>query len=310
MKSPYFFIINLNAGGRRARRDLNQIFEALNHHHIEYKFEITDRKLHAGLIVRNKIREGYRHFVVVGGDGTLNEAINGVFSQNECPTTEIFISLIAVGHGNDWKRIYDIPDDYVGFSNMLLNPGIALQDVGRIDYFEDIHKKTRYFINIAGFGYDAMVARKVNEVKKSSRINKLTYQYYLINMLIKMNFLPFSIEIDGQKLFSDLFSMAIGVGKYNGNGMMQLPYSLPDDGELDITLISRITKMQVLSNVKNLYDGSFVDHSSVSTYRGKHIRIESEEEILIEADGESLGHTPCEISIVPRSINILVKNEA
>jgi YegS/Rv2252/BmrU family lipid kinase len=309
MKIPYFFIINLNAGGRKARQDLNKIFEVLNSHKINYKFEITDRKLHAGLIVRDRVKEGYRHFVVVGGDGTLNEAINGAFSQSICQSTDLYFSLLSVGYGNDWKRIYNIPTDYNEFATMLINPRLVQQDIGKIDYYDDIHRKTRFFINIAGFGYDALVANKVNEAKRSGKIKKVTYQYFLLNQLIKMRFHPFSIEVDGQKLFSDMFSMAIGIGKYNGNGMMQLPHSKPDDGEFDITLISKISKMQVISNVKNLYDGSFISHPAVSTYRGRKIRIESEEEIFIEADGESLGHTPCEINILPKSINIMVRNE-
>ena len=94
--------------------------------------------------------------------------------------------------------------------------------------------------------------------------------------------------------------------KYNGGGMKQLPNAIPDDGLLDLTVIKKIGKAKIVRNIKNLYDGSFIDLPEVLTLRGKTVKIDSMPKIYVEADGESLGHSPITFTIIPKSVNILL----
>jgi diacylglycerol kinase family enzyme len=117
---------------------------------------------------------------------------------------------------------------------------------------------------------------------------------------------------DGQNVFSGkVFSMSIGICKFNGGGMMQLPNAIADDGLFDITVIRKTTKLRIVTNIKNLYDGSFVNMPEVSLFTGKKITITAQpaNKLYLETDGESLGHSPLEFEIVPRSIRLFVKKK-
>lgn len=87
---------------------------------------------------------------------------------------------------------------------------------------------------------------------------------------------------------------------------MQLPNAIADDGLFDVTLIKKLGKFTVLKEIKNLFDGSFVDHPKVDTYKGRSFRVHSEPEIQLEVDGESLGHSPFEFQIIPQCLNVIV----
>jgi diacylglycerol kinase family enzyme len=103
-----FVIVNPNAGAGRGGKDWPRIKQILLDSGIEFDYEIKIRRFHAMIITRRKIREGYRKFIIVGGDGTLNETINGIFAQKELEPTEITIGMIPVGTGNDWSRMFGI----------------------------------------------------------------------------------------------------------------------------------------------------------------------------------------------------------
>ena len=99
--------------------------------------------------------------------------------------------------------------------------------------------------------------------------------------------------------------MSVGICKYNGGGMKQLPNAIPDDGLLDMTLIKKLGKLTVLKEVKNLYDGSFIQHPKVQTFQGKSFRIDSKPAINLEVDGESLGHSPFTFEVIPASLRVV-----
>jgi diacylglycerol kinase family enzyme len=113
------------------------------------------------------------------------------------------------------------------------------------------------------------------------------------------------IIIDGEKRSADIFSLNVGNGRYCGGGMRQTPNALPDDGLLDVTLINGMGKFEIIRNLKILYDGTILSHPKIDGYRCRNIKVTSNSVIYVEADGESLGHTPVEFSIVPGSISII-----
>jgi diacylglycerol kinase family enzyme len=115
------------------------------------------------------------------------------------------------------------------------------------------------------------------------------------------------IEVDGEVVFKgEIFSMNVGICKYNGGGMMQVPFAIPDDGLMDVTLIRKAPKYVVIQHARKLYDGSLVNLPIVKTFRGKQIRIRSTGRIYLETDGESLGHTPFTFEIIPLGIRTVV----
>jgi len=144
-------------------------------------------------------------------------------------------------------------------------------------------------------------------MKEQGRSGTLHYLLSLITCLLKYRYTSVKLKVDGIELKDDVFSINVGICKYSGGGMMQVPEAIPDDGLLDLTLIKSIGKLEVLKNVKNLYDGSFIQHPRIETFRGREILIESKPKIYLEVDGESLGHTPLRFNIIPKSVKVIVE---
>jgi len=256
------------------------------------------------------IEMGYKKLIVVGGDGTMNEVVNGIFRQKRYPTPEISLGMITVGTGNDWGRMFSIPHDYAGAIATIKMENGFIQDAGVVRYFNGEDEEKRYFVNIAGIGFDALVVSKTNKLKESGKGGPLAYLKSILTSLVKYKYTRTTIKIDSKEISNNIFNISIGICKYNGGGMMQLPEAVPDDGLFDITVINKIRKHDVVLNLKRLYNGTINKHPLVDTYRGKSVYIESNPHIHLETDGESLGHSPFTFDIIPRSIRVLVGRTA
>jgi diacylglycerol kinase family enzyme len=158
-------------------------------------------------------------------------------------------------------------------------------------------------------GYDALVAKKTNISKEKGRGGPLTYLFFVFSSLFQYKFIEAVIEIDDRQVFKgEMFSMNVGICKFNGGGMMQVPAAIPDDGLFDVTLIKKAPKWMVIRHASKLYDGTLIKLPIVETYRGKSIRIRSIGKIYLEADGESLGHSPFVYDILPQSLKVVTGN--
>lgn len=309
----WLVIVNLHAGSMKCKRDWPKIKSHLEEAKLDMDIFFTERKFHGMQMTQNLVDEkGYNKIIVVGGDGTLNEVVNGIFKQKRFKTDEVVIGMITVGTGNDWARMYEMPESYKKQVRLLTKGHTFLQDVGEVNYLLSEDKESRYFVNIAGMGYDALVAQKTNLMKEKGKGGPVAYLVNLISGLFQYKSISLDINADGKKVFSGkVFSMSIGICKYNGGGMMQLPNAIADDGLFDITIIRKTTKLRIVTNIKNLYDGSFINMPEVSLYTGKKITITSRpaKKLYLETDGESLGHSPLKFEIVPKAITLFVKKK-
>ena len=160
MADKWYAIINPHAGSGKGKTDWPQIESLMRANGLAFDYVFTTHKYHAVELTVNAINNGYKKIIAVGGDGTLNEIVNGVFIQQKYPTAEVIIGVIAVGTGNDWSRMYNIHNTYEGRVNALKNGKLFLQDVGKVEYEESMVKQSRFFANAAGVGFDAEVARR------------------------------------------------------------------------------------------------------------------------------------------------------
>ena len=301
----WIVIINPNAGRRKGEQDWRRISTLLAKHDFNYQAIFTERPRHAIEISKKSIEAGFTKIIVVGGDGTLNEVINGLFLQSAYPTTSILLGMITVGTGNDWGRMLSIPPDYEQAILTIKKCRTFIQDAGMVTYQVNGTRKDRYFVNIAGLGFDAIVTRKANLLKEKGKGGPLLYFANIFTSLINFRYVNALITIDGQNFENQIFSMNIGIGRYNGGGMMQVPGAVADDGLFDLTVIKKISKPDVILSLRKLYNGKIVEHPKVDTYTGKSIFIDSDSRILLETDGESLGHTPMEFQIIPKSVQVI-----
>lgn len=304
-RKKWLVIVNPNAGRKRGIRDWNSIHQLLILHGFDFSPVLTKRPGHAIRLSRDHIEQGCRKIIVVGGDGTMNEVINGLFLQRTYKTTEVTLGMITVGTGNDWGRMFGIPRDYDQAIAVLKKSRTYIQDAGQVRYSRGKGKADRYFINIAGLGFDAVVTKRTNALKEKGRGGALLYFANIFASMFRYRYVDAVLNIDGMPFRHKVFSLNIGIGKYNGGGMMQLPSAIADDGLFDLTLIKKISRPDLIISLKRLYNGTIGEHPRVETFTGKKIRIEAGNNLMLETDGESLGHAPLEFSIIPRSVRVI-----
>jgi diacylglycerol kinase (ATP) len=300
-----FFVVNPSAGGNRGRKDWRDILSLLEKTEMSFHYEFTEYKLHAAQIAVDAVGKGFNILVAVGGDGTLNEVANGILQQKNCPSTDIALGMIPVGSGNDWCRMFQVPDRYDEAIKCIQNRKTFIQDAGKVRYFNERAEEERFFLNVAGIGFDAEVVRKTNEQKAESKSWRFRYLWNLFTSLLSSGHARVEIRMDDMEMKREIFSMNVGICRYSGGGMMQVPGAVADDGLFDVTLINRIGRVEVIRNVGKLYDGSFIRHPKVETFKAKKIVLDSETPVLVEADGESLGISSLTFEVIPACLKVI-----
>jgi len=308
-QDKYLVIVNPNAGGRKAEKDWPIIEALLNAQEIDYEVIFTKYRHHAIAIVPEKISQNhYRKIIAVGGDGTVNEVVNGIFAQTDVPSKEIQLGVIMIGTGNDWGKMFDIPTDYAEAIALIIAGNSFVQDVGHVSYFAGAEEKTRYFINCAGLGFDALVTETTNKEKDAGNSSTLSYFKSLLGSLFRYKPIDVKVHIDNREILDGkLFTLSLGIGKYTGGGMQQNPDAIPDDGLFDLMLVDKIAKTKLIRKIKKLYDGSIKDIKEVQSYRMSNMKVESDHKLMLEVDGESLGHAPFTFGIVAESLQVMVR---
>ncbi len=306
MNNEYFVIINPNAGNGRGKADWPAIKEMLSNQGLAFKSMFTKAVNHARETCIDKINEGQRRFIVVGGDGTLNEVVNGIFSQDSVPPNKFVLGNIPVGTGNDWCRTYNIPNNLAAAVKIISNQNIFHQDIGKVSYMKNGNLESRYFLNVAGCGFDAFVANRTNEKKEMGKGSALVYLYTLFVSLFNYKSTNITIEFEKSKYSELVFSISLGIGRYNGGGMMQLPDAIPNDGLFDLTIIKKMSKIEVLKNIKKLYNGTIVTHPKVDTFKANKVIIKSIPDISLEVDGERCGNSPFVFETINKGLGVLV----
>lgn len=309
MESPekWYAIVNPVAGSGKGLTDWPLISKLLRDSAIVPEYVFTERKYHAIELAVDAVNRGFRKILVVGGDGTVHEVINGLFIQKAVPTQDILVSVIAVGTGNDWIRMFGIPRKYSEAIRAIREGHSFLQDVGIISYYKANYKQSRYMANVAGVGFDAYVNRKYNHLKEEGKKGKWLYLWSTLKAILSYNSTGVKVFVDNELVVNDLvYSATIGIGKYNGGGMLQMPDAVADDGLFDVTVIRRMTALKVIYNFKVLFNGRIYRLRNTSLNRGRKIRIESSPEIAVEVDGEALGYSPFEFEMVDKAVRVVV----
>ena len=306
----WFVIVNPVAGSGRGLDHFPQISKLLRDEHILCEPVFTEHKFHATELMVWAVKQGYRHIIAVGGDGTLHEVVNGLFIQQEADPREVLLGVVAVGTGNDWMRMFGVPRRYQDAVRAIKEQYSFLQDVGVISYEESHYRQSRYMANVAGAGFDAAVNRRFTHLQKKGRRGGWLYAWSMVQTFFGYKSTGVKVWIDDRLVYNNLlFSVAIGICKYNGGGMQQLPDAVADDGMFDVSLIRPIHFWHVLFRFRYLFNGGIYRIRHVLQERGSRVRIESSPEVSVEVDGELLGESPLEFSILHRAIRIVVSKE-
>ncbi len=304
--TDWMVLINPMAGNGRGCKDWPGISRRLAEVKIACQHRFTEYPRHSLTLIHNFLRQGYRRFIIAGGDGFLNEAVNALFTQTIAATNQVTLAMLPVGTGNDWVRSFNIPFDYAAAIRTIQQGKTLLHDVGRVFYHSGGREESWYFLNMCGIGFDAAVNQKVTADRERNHLGPLKYRYHIFTTLMGYASTRMKIVIDGNEVNHEVFSLALGNAQYNGGGMKQLPFAIANDGSFDITVIKKITRLKALRSVNKLYDGSFVELPEVATYTGKVIQIESTPACRLEADGEGLGESPFRFEILPQALRVII----
>ena len=312
--NKWLVVVNPKASVGKSGKDWPQIRQILINDGIAFDDVLTEYPRHAIEIVRNAIVEkGYRKFIAVGGDGTNNEVINGIFTQDVVPTTEITMAAMPIGTGNDWRRTFDIPLEYDKVAKIIKAGHTYAHDIGKLTYYDDGNTGIRYFLNAAGTGLDEMVCHSTNRMKQQGKGGTIRYLISLVKCMLTYKVTRIQLTIDDELVFDDyILNLSIGNGRFNGGGMMTMPKAIPNDGLFDVTVIKKVSIFKFAANVKNVYDGSFIKKiDEVKTFRGKRIHIVSipPHSLKVETEGENLNNSPFDFEVLPKAINMVIPKD-
>ncbi|MBO5717562.1 MAG: diacylglycerol kinase family lipid kinase [Alistipes sp.] len=303
----WFVVVNPISGSGKGLDDFPLISKLLRDNGISCEAVFTEHKCHATELTVSAINSGYRHIIVVGGDGTLHEVVNGLFIQKSVEPSDVTIAVIAVGTGNDWIRMFGIPTHYSEAIRAIKEGYTFLQDVAAVEYEESRFRQVRYTANVAGVGFDAAVIQRLQHMRAKGCKGKSTYLRALAYTFFRYKPTGVKVWVDDRLIYNNLMlSMAIGVGKYNGGGIQQLPEAVADDGLLDITIIRPLHWWNIIFRLKRLFNGSIYTIGHVLHAKGRNIHIESSPEIQLEVDGELYGFSPINVRNVHRDVRVIV----
>lgn len=301
-------IVSSRSGGGKAHHDWPAISKLLKDRHISFVEHITDHAYHAIELAKEAVKEGFRRLLVIGGDGAIHEVLNGLYSQDEVNPSEVVLGLIPVGSGNDWSRLHDIPHEYGAAADLiaLADTHIRVQDVARVHTMMDGKPYCRYMVNIGGLGFDSEVCHRFDLAKERGHAGDRQYLKSLLSGFISYKSLKFRVAVDGEEFYrGTAFSVALGIGRYCGGGMMQTPDAVPDDGLIDVTVVGELSKWKFISKVPSLFKGDIYRHKEVHHTRGRQIDISAAPYSYMEVDGEPVGITPVRIEVVPAGVQVV-----
>jgi YegS/Rv2252/BmrU family lipid kinase len=307
MKTRYVkIVINPVAGNGKAGRMAQALLQKIKSlSDFEPDIVFTTEKNDAITITRKAIIEGASMIIAVGGDGTINEVVNGFFIDRKPLNPLCELAIISCGTGNGYARTLNNPISIEEQIELLLSPRHSEKDLGCIT-FRDINgnRVTRLFVNECQIGIGSDVASSVG---KKSKLFGGKISFGLAATFLAMNMKPLNLEIGYDNGFLKeykLLGLVIGNGTECAGGMKLTPDAKLNDGFFDILTINDMTIGQRLLNLSKVYSGTHVFSPHFSVKRCKKIEIRSDLKVSAESDGEVLGFSPFDIEILPSAIKI------
>jgi diacylglycerol kinase (ATP) len=260
----------------------------------------SERPGHLIELARQAVAGGARLVVAVGGDGTLNEVVNGVAG------CDVDLATIPLGTGMDFVRTHGIPTSFDDAVRVALTGSPRTIDAGRVRYRtwggEDAE---RWFANVGSVGMSGAVAQRVNGMSKVLG-GKATFFYALTRVFLEWENTDVTVKLDDCERRGRMHDVVVANGVWHGGGMMLAPGAEPDDGLFDVVLIGDVGKVDFLTTAPKIYRGKHVAHPKVDVVRSARVEVDAAERLPIEVEGEQVGTTPAVFEIVPGALRVRV----
>lgn len=289
------FIINPVAGHGRGKNLIREITSYMEHHDISYDIKISNRLGNITEITKHACAQNFTDIVVAGGDGSVVEALNGMdLSQ------KIRLGIIPAGTGNDYARVLNLTKEINMALDTIIQGRSKLVDIGLVNGIK--------FINVCCCGIDGEIIMDTDRIKKHVR-GSTAYIMSTIKNLASYKAKKVIIEIDGVQMKKEIILAAVGKGQYIGGGMQITPTAVLDDGQFEICIVNKLSKIKLLALFPSIFKGEHIHiKPTVEIYKGSAVKIRSiEDRVLVEADGNIIGTTPCDISINNQKIEMIYR---
>jgi YegS/Rv2252/BmrU family lipid kinase len=260
----------------------------------------SERPGHLIELARAAADGGARLVVAVGGDGTLNEVVNGIAGR------DVELATIPLGTGMDFVRTYAIPTKFDDAVRVALQGATRTIDAGRVSYRtwggDDAE---RWFANVGSVGMSGAVAQRANGMSKALG-GKATFFYALTRVFFEWENTEVNVKLDDGERRGRMHDVVVANGVWHGGGMMLAPGALPDDGLFDVVLIGDVGKVDFLTTAPKIYKGRHVTHPKVAVLRSKRVEVDAARRLPIEVEGEQIGTTPAVFEVVPGALRVRV----
>lgn len=284
---------------------LEQVAQEMNTEEIVIKS--THRPKHAIAFAQEVVDEGCDYLIAVGGDGTLNEVINGMHLSKMPQQKYPSLGLLPYGSANDFSRTAGVTSSIEELMALIRSDSTYDIDLGKILTHQD--QEIRYFINVASAGLGPEVVKRL-ELDSSPFGPAFKYFKHIIQGFIRYVKKEVSCSSSTWKWEGPLLQMAIANGRYYGNAVQTAPEAELSDGQFQVAIFADLSIWDYLKNYGRLKKGVKIDHPEVIYQVADEVLLESKDNCGIEADGEYVGLAPATISILPKTIRFLMPMSA
>lgn len=299
---PWFAIVNPASGRPDGGAGWRRIAHAIRGRGLELEEAFTREPGHGGELAQDALARGRRQLLVAGGDGSVNEVIQGIMECGESQRRALTLAVAPTGTGNDWARSVGIGRRPEQIADALAAARTMQHDVGAIDFPEGRGSTRRWFINVAGAGYDAAVTERVRRPVPSA----FTYLKIALEGLASYRAPRFRIEADGQRIEGPMLLAFAANARYCGNRMHVAPTARMDDGLLDVLAVDEVSLLQALPKLVKLYSGRILGDRAVHHLRAATVHIATDPPCSVQADGQIVGRTPATFSLVQQALRVVV----
>lgn len=296
-------IYNPKAGTRKVQKRWKEIKEYMDQKGVAYDYVQSEgfgsvERL-AGILANN----GYTTIVVVGGDGALNDAINGIMLSNAEHKEDIAIGIIPNGIGNDFARYWDIGMDYKQAVDWIIKNRHRKIDIGFCNFYDGEKHQRRYFLNAINIGFGARIVKVTDGTKRFWGVKFLSYLAAFFLLFFERNLYRMHLRINDEHIRGRIMTVCVG----SACGYGQTPSAVPYNGWLDVSVIYRPQLLQTMSGLWMLIQGRILNHKVVKSYRTKKVKVLRAKNAAVDLDGRILPkHFPLEIGILPEKITLII----
>ena len=306
MTSPFgtaVLICNVRSGRGGVGQKLPEVEAALRDRGLDYEIRRTEHRGHATQIAREVVSTGGRFVVAMGGDGTVHEVVNGMIEDDKAINPEAVLGVVAAGTGCDFVKTFGLPTGPRDAVRHLDGGESFLIDIGKVTYRDGEEEVTRYFPNIAEVGLGAECVARAEKLPRWLGPTVYLFSFWLT--MRKHRAADVVVDVVDRTYEGKMNNMVVANGQFFGGGMKIAPKAAPTDGLLDIQ-VEHARKREAIAMMPKVFKGEHVPHPDIEEYKRVRCSITSERPLLIEADGEVLGHTPASFEVITEAIALKV----